>query len=330
MFMDSIDADTAKRLQTLKKRIEKAKIPSSKLDETLNVAAWNVRDFGKNRRTKAAKYFLAEIMNQFDLIALTEVRDNLKDFLDVKDILGPYWKFVVSDFRPDRAGNRERVAYLYDERMCQFTGLAAEADPPRKREKISPDEDSDYRSKYTWWRSPYMASFKAGNFDFTLLTAHMRWGNSESEREAALENLADWIEKRRKNSSVFDKDIIVMGDFNIPKVGDSLYKALTKHGLRMPKALGTVKFTNVAGYTKPSSGKAYDQILHYSYSAKSFTENGGILDFMGSKNGHKALFPDLTKTKFTYQLSDHFPLWLQIDCDIDGVHLDSVINRSKR
>jgi len=86
----------------------------------------------------------------------------------------------------------------------------------------------------------------------------------------------------------------------------------------------------VARYTRPSSGKAYDQILHYSDSAKSFTENGGILDFMGSKNGHKALFPDLTKTKFTYQLSDHFPLWLQIDCDIDGVHLDSVINRSKR
>ena len=54
MFMDGIDADTAKRLLTLKKRIEKANIPSSKLDETLNVAAWNVRDFGKTRRTKAA------------------------------------------------------------------------------------------------------------------------------------------------------------------------------------------------------------------------------------------------------------------------------------
>ena len=30
----------------------------------------------------------------------------------------------------------------------------------------------------------------------------------ESERETALANLADWIEKRRKNSHVFDKDIM--------------------------------------------------------------------------------------------------------------------------
>lgn len=330
MFIEGIDRDTAKRLQTLKQRIEKSKIPSSKLDETLNVATWNIRDFGKKKRTKAAKIFLAEILNQFDLIAITEVRDNLHDFLDVIKILGPYWKFVVSDFRPDRAGNRERVAYLYDERMCQFTGLAAEADPPRKKMKISPDRDEDYVAKYTWWRAPYMASFKAGNFDFTLLTAHMRWGSSESERETALANLADWIEKRRKNEHVFDKDIIVMGDFNIPKVGDSLYKALTKNRLKMPAALGTVKFTNVAGYTKPSSGKNYDQILHYPYSEKSFTSNGGILDFLGHKNGHKALFPDLTKAEFTYQLSDHFPLWLQIDCDVDGVYLDNVVTRNRQ
>jgi hypothetical protein len=144
MFIEGIDAETAKKLKTLKKRIEAANIPSSKLDESLNVAAWNIRDFGKKRRTKAAKIFIAEILNQFDLIALTEVRDNLKDFLAVKEIFGPYWKFVVSDFRPDRAGNNERIAYLYDERMCQFTGLAAEADPLRKRGAISGNDDDEY------------------------------------------------------------------------------------------------------------------------------------------------------------------------------------------
>jgi len=324
MFIAGINADTARKLKTLKKRIDAANIPSSKLDESLNVAAWNIRDFGKKRRTKAAKIFIAEILNQFDLIALTEVRDNLKDFLEVKEILGPYWKFVVSDFRPDRAGNNERIAYLYDERMCQFTGLAAEADPPRKRGAISGNKDDEYQPRYTWWRAPYMASFRAGNFDFTLLTAHMRWGSSVTERREALENLADWIEMRRKNSHVFDKDIVVMGDFNIPKVGDSLYRALTKHGLKMPKALEGVKFTNVAG------GKNYDQILHYTYSEKSFTANGGIVDFLGSRNGHKALFPDLTRSQSTYQLSDHFPLWIQIDCDIDGITLDDVIAKSAR
>lgn len=319
MFIQDIDRDTAKRLKTLKKRIEKANIPSSKLDETLNIAAWNIRDFGKSDRTTAAKYFIAEILNQFDLIALTEVRDNLADFLDVFRILGPYWKFVMSDFRPDRAGNRERVAYIYDERMCQFTGLAAEADPPRKRGAKSHVEDDDYQARYTWWRAPYMASFKSGNFDFTLLTAHMRWGSGEDEREVALRNLAEWIHVRQNSKYVFDRDIIVMGDFNIPKVGDPLYQALTGKGLKMPDSLADVKFTNVAG------GKSYDQILHYPYTKSSFTGHGGALDFI--TGGHKALFPDLTRKQFTYQMSDHLPLWVQLDVDVDGAFLDSVVGR---
>jgi hypothetical protein len=46
-------------------------------------------------------------------------------------------------------------------------------------------------------------------------------------------------------------------------------------------------------------------------------------------NNHKPLFPgrQLDKTAFTYQLSDHMPLWLQVDCDIDGQRLGQVLNR---
>ena len=61
-----------------------------------------------------------------------------------------------------------------------------------------------------------MASFRAGNFDFVVLSVHMRWGSSVSERTAAIENLADWVHKRRKAKTVADKDWIVLGDFNIP------------------------------------------------------------------------------------------------------------------
>lgn len=54
-------------------------------------------------------------------------------------ILGPYWKVVFSDYSADPGGNRERVAYLYDGRSVVFTGLAAEADPPRKKRTVSVD-----------------------------------------------------------------------------------------------------------------------------------------------------------------------------------------------
>jgi hypothetical protein len=58
----------------LKKRIEAAKIPSSKLDETVNVAVWNIREFGRVKRTDAAIHYIAEVIGQFDLVAIVELR----------------------------------------------------------------------------------------------------------------------------------------------------------------------------------------------------------------------------------------------------------------
>jgi hypothetical protein len=33
----------------------------------------------------------------------------------------------------------------------------------------------------------------------------------------------------------------------------------------------------------------------------------------------------MTKTKFTYEISDHLPLWMQISTDIDGMQLEQII-----
>ena len=125
MHHGNISMQIAKGLKELRKRIDAANIPPSRLDETLNVATWNVREFGRKRRKKAAIHLIAEIMGQFDLIALTELRDDISDLVRVLEILGPYWKVVYSDFNSDMAGNRERIAYVYDKRAVTFTGLAA-------------------------------------------------------------------------------------------------------------------------------------------------------------------------------------------------------------
>ena len=71
----------------------------------------------------------------------------------------------------------------------------------------------------------------------------------------------------------------------------------------------------------------YDQIMHFARYGDEFTLAGGVLDFYASD--HKPLFPDLSKTEFTYQLSDHLPLWIQIGTDIDGFVLDQIIQRKK-
>lgn len=324
MHHGTISTNLAKGLKVLRKRITAAKIPSSSLDETLNLATWNIREFGKVRRKKAAIHLIAEVMGQFDLISVVEVRDNVSDLRRVLDILGPYWHVVYSDYNTDAAGNRERVAYVYDKRAVAFTGLAAEADPIRKKVTVIRDgkKVKEYLPKISWWRSPFMASFRAGDFDFIAITAHIRWDTAggEASRQRALQELADWIDKRRKEKHVIDKDIILMGDFNIPKVDDELYKAITSKGLSVPSGLRGQHGTNLA------RDKSYDQILHYPRHTKSFKKKGGVLDFY--KGGHKALLPglNLSKKEFTYQLSDHLPLWVQLDTDIDDERLDQILN----
>lgn len=316
MHYSGATPDIAKGLQVLRQRIEKAKIPSSELDESLNIATWNIREFGRKRRLKASIYYIAEIINQFDLVALTELRDNLGDLKRVMDLLGSYWDVVFCDYAPDRGGNKERIAYLFDTRMIVFTGLAAEADPPRKKNR----QTQEYEARFTWWRPPYMASFSAGSFDFVVITAHMRWGDSLDDRVNALSEFSNWVKKRRKAKFAVDTDFIVMGDFNVPRNGDRAHKALTGDDkvLHMPRALVGAKGTNL------SQRNNYDQILHSPSSISRFDGKAGVIDFYD--DDWKALYPNASqrpasKTKFTYEVSDHLPLWLQVKTDISDAQL---------
>ena len=310
----------AQGLIELRKRIDATEIPSSALDESLNVATWNIREFGRKPRLEASIYYIAEILNQFDLVALTELRDNLSDLKRVMDMLGDRWEVIFSDFTGDRGGNSERIAYLFDTRMVEFTGLAAEADPVRKK------VGGEYVPKFTWWRPPYMASFRAGNFGFVVVTAHMRWGNSLDDRINALRAFREWVMKRRRKKTAVDKDFIVMGDFNVPKLDDKAFKALTGNGrsLKIPKELSNVVGTNL------SRRNNYDQILHSPTNKDRFSGSGGVLNFY--KQDWKALYPNSShrpknQKAFTYEMSDHLPLWLQVRTDFMDDRLQLLATR---
>jgi endonuclease/exonuclease/phosphatase family metal-dependent hydrolase len=309
-----VSSAIAKGLLALRERIKAVKIPSSKLDETLNIATWNIREFGKSPRTEAAVHYIAEILGQFDLIGVVELRDDLADLGRVLKILGPTWRAVYSDMIPDAGGNRERLGFIYDKRAVAFNGLAAEASAPRSKKGI------EYLPERSFWRSPYMAAFRAGSFDFIVLTTHIRWGDSDEARRQEIAMLADWIEAKRREKTNEDKDLIVMGDFNIPSRTDAMFAAITQHGLQVPKALLGAHGTNL------EKDKRYDQILHYPIYPESFTNAGGELDFFMDESRIKQLFPGgMTKEKFTYQLSDHLPLWMQINTDTEGQKLDQIV-----
>jgi len=308
-----VDESTRNGLEVLRERIRAEDIPDTILDKKIKIATWNIRQFAGNRLPVSIHY-IAEILSRFDIIAITELTENTDDLEEVMKLLGPYWKVIYSDVNMDDKGNGERIGYLYDGRIIEFTGLAAEADPIRELN----EETGEWLPTLTWWRSPYLVSFKAGRFDFILLAVHLRWGDKnntkaeqEEERRKALDKLAEWIEQRRNSLHVKDKDIFVLGDFNIPEVGDPLYNAITKNGLETHEDILGDHGTNL------ERNKRYDQIFYHKKNAHK-VERAGSVDFY--VDSYLPLYPEtdypeMTKGKFTYQMSDHLPLWIQLNVE---------------
>ena len=224
MHHGQVPRPIARGLSILRDRIAAAHIPSSKIDETLLVATWNVRELGKHPRLDASLHYLAEVIGMFDLVCLVEVRDDVHDLAKILQYLGPYWRVVFSEYVMDAGGNRERVAFVYDSRAAVFTGLASHVIGTRKK------VGDEFVDTVSFWRPPYLASFRAGNFDFVVLGTHVRWGASIKSRARELGKLADWIASEQSGRFVFDKDLIVVGDLNIPSTNVRSTPRVTSKG----------------------------------------------------------------------------------------------------
>jgi len=145
--------------------------------------------------------------------------------------------------------------------------------------------------------------------------------------------LADWIGTRFESKYVEDNDLLVLGDFNIPKIDDDLFKALTSSGLLIPKQLKQLKAGDaVVGGSNLGMSARYDQILHRPTVPENFCNNGGVLDFFIDDAHIEGLFPgkDYTRDKFSFQLSDHLPVWIQINVDIDTFRLTQLMQGAKK
>ncbi len=143
------------------------KIPTKQLDRNLLIASWNIRAFGNLTRkwdsddTDSPKRDLhsilciAEIIKRFDVIAVQEVKDNIRALRDTLKVLGANWSLILTDVNKGKVGNGERMAYLFDTRRVQLSGLAGELVVPEEWE----DSIKDNALSNQFVRSPYAVSF---------------------------------------------------------------------------------------------------------------------------------------------------------------------------
>ena len=295
-------------------------IPAKILDRNLLIATWNIRAFGdlteswkssKNDRPKRDLHALrciAEIVSRFDVVALQEVRSNIKSLRHMLKVLGPNWGLILTDVTKGAPGNGERMAFVFDTRKVGMSGLACELVVPQEQlEKIELDA-----LEKQFARTPYAVSFRSAGQTFILVTLHVIYGKKADERVPELKAIAEWLAEWAKNINAWHHNLIALGDFNIDRKGDKLYNAFTSTGLYVPEDLHKVPRTIFSDSDKPEKEKFYDQIAWFTGD-----DNTPALSLKFAKAGSfdftkvALTLLNLTKLQLSWRISDHYPLWAE-------------------
>ena len=295
-------------------------IPAKMLDYNLLIATWNIRAFGDltakwnseatdtPKRDLHALRCIAEVVSRFDIIALQEVRANLKALRHLLKALGPNWGLILTDVTEGDRGNGERLVFLFDTRKVQLSGLACELVVPQEQlSDITPDAlDKQFA------RTPYAVSFRSSGKTFILVTLHITYGEKAEERIPEIKAIAKWLAEWAKDINAWDHNLIALGDFNIDRRGDKLYDAFTSTGLYIPEDLHRVPRSIFSDPKKPDLNKFYDQVAWFKRDEDTPLLSirylrGGSFDFtkvaLRSRN--------LTKAQLSWRVSDHYPLWTE-------------------
>jgi len=165
----------------------------------IKIAAFNIQIFGRTKRQKDyVMDVLTRIVREFDIVLIQEIRDSTEQtapyfLLKINEMEGAKYRFVRSE-RLGRTTSKEAYAYFYNSKTVEFI------------------EDSDYvydDVNDVFEREPYIASFRSGNFDFTLVGIHTKPDDASSEIGNLTHVVYDVLSKNPN-----EKDVIALGDFN--------------------------------------------------------------------------------------------------------------------
>jgi endonuclease/exonuclease/phosphatase family metal-dependent hydrolase len=286
----------------------------------LLIATWNIRAFGdltskwasadgdSPRRDLHAGVLIAEILSRFDVIAVQEVKSNLRALRHVLKKLGPRWGFVMTDVTRGDPGNDERLAFIFDAERVKLSGLACELVVPEDLKDPLSDPANAFQRQFC--RTPYAVSFQAGGKTFVLVTLHVNYGDKAADRVGELKAIARWLRNWAEQMDDYGQNLICMGDFNIDRRDDPLWQAFTSTGLTPAPGLERVPRTLSSSLTNPDLKSFFDQIAWFQtvkgkpYLTMDFRQAGGV-DFQG------AVLTALNRTQLSWRMSDHYPLWVE-------------------
>jgi deoxyribonuclease-1-like protein len=167
--------------------------------ESIRIAAFNVQVFGKTKRGKEdVMSHLALIAREFDVVLIQEIRDasgeTAPSYLAlINQAEGPAYAYVESS-RLGRTTSKEAYAYFYNTESVELI---------EGSERVYNDTGDVFE------REPFIAGFRSGGFDFTLVGIHTKPDDAYNEignLTLVFQSILDGDPK--------EGDVIVLGDFN--------------------------------------------------------------------------------------------------------------------
>ena len=274
-------------------------------------------------------------------------------------ILGREWDFIATDVTEGPGGNGERMAFVFNTEKVWFRKIAGEVVLPDgqlvvSRKKVKAENQpgiaaATVEAKQQFARSPFLVAFQSGWFRFSLCTVHIYYGDDRGDQ---LQQRIDEIKKlvtffaKRQDSENPEKDAlgavenyILLGDFNVVSPDHETMVALKSKGFVVPPEIDGSK-------VRKTGDHYYDQIATRVKDERFKVVDGGLLSlfddvFRDDDAGlYASCVPEVDpekKAKFraqsaaaryakwrTWQMSDHAPLWIQIETDFADAYLSEI------
>lgn len=229
-------------LDLLESALDEAVLPRV-LDRRLLIGTWNLRHFGgltekresseedSPKRDLQSILTIAEVVRRFDVVALQEVRGDLKALRHTMETLGDDWGLILSDVTRGARGNDERLGFLFDRRTVQPSGLVGELVVPA--EELRRIGEGALRRQFA--RTSHAVAFRCGGETFILVTLHVLWGSSAAERTPELRAIAEWLDEWAREVNAWGHNLIALGDFNIDRRGTSATRRSPRPACRSPR-----------------------------------------------------------------------------------------------
>ena len=257
--------------------------------DELKFASWNIRIMSNKSRTDAELMKIARTLADYDFIAIVELRDEavLKRTQRILSQMGTAYDYQFSP--AVGRGVKERCAFLYKKERVSVI----------RPGELYPDTAD---GKDDFMRDPYWATFRAGEFDFSVIAVHVIWGERVAQRKAEVKALAD-VYKYVQAANGAEEDVLLVGDFNRNPTDADAYSRI----MAISSMTRLFQFPQKS-HIKDSS--LYDNIFFQKDAVKEYLNRSGIDKFDETDFGNNDKAASLA-------VSDHRPIWAVFRTSLD-------------